>query len=137
MDIRDFEHLIDKNTKVILAKDGAKVMVLGADTRIVLETVADDRIKRLTTQLDNRPTFRSYDFLLKTIVQNLSDAQLKTYFHISADSVTDDKNETRKMMELAFAKIVGIMFDYFYQTMAGGDGIEKLIDSIIENYECS
>lgn len=137
MDIRDFEHLIDENTKVILARDGAKVMVLGTDTRVVLETTTDDRIERLTTQLDNRSIRRSYDFLLKTIVQDLSDAQLKTFFQISADSVAENKDKTKKVMELAFTKIVDDIFVYFYQTTVGGDGIKKLIDSIIERYEHS
>lgn len=131
MDIRDFEHLVDENTKVILARDGAKVMVLGEDTRVILETVTDDRIKKLTTQLDTRSVLRSYDSLLKTIVQNLSDAQLKTYFHIS------DKNKPRTAMELAFVKIVGSIFVYFHQTAADGNGIGNLIDSIIESYERS
>lgn len=137
MDIRDFEHLIDENTKVILARDGAKVTVLEENTKVVLEKAADDRIKRLTTQLDNRVTVRSYGFLLKTIVQNLSDAQLKTYFHVSADSVVEDKEKTREAMELAFTKVVDIIFNYFYLTTADGNGIENLIDSIIKSYECS
>lgn len=137
MDIRDFEHLIDENTKVILARDGAKVMVLGADTKIILETVTDDRIKRLSTQLYNRLTPRSYVLLLRTIIQNLSNAQVATYFHTTSSLVIKDTDKTKKEMELAFTKIVDLIFTYFYQTTISGNGIENLIDSIIESHERS